>query len=152
MWRNLSSPRSHRFENSFEFELRLLLIQTPPGGMSDAIDDARRGNEGLARNAAVIKAVASHFISFNKRDTSAKSGCAGGGYESSSAATDNNDIIEALRSWHDRCPVMSSRLRSPSLVMSSREGELFRLSESISKRLGRDWNTNLPSRLNAQKA
>jgi hypothetical protein len=70
--------------------------------MSDAIDHTSGGNQGLAWDATVVKAVASHFISFNKRDTSAKSGCAGGGYESSSAAADNNDIIEAFRAWHER--------------------------------------------------
>src|ERR1700751_275118 len=102
MWRNLTPPRPHGFENILKFEPRLLLSQAPSGGVTDAIDQACRSYECLTRNAAVIKAVASHLISFDECNPPAKCRCTGGGYQPGSASADHNYIIwgETFRFAH----------------------------------------------------
>jgi hypothetical protein len=106
-----------------------LLFQAPSGGVTDAIDQACRSNERLTRNAAVIKAVASHLISFDECNPPAKCRCTGGGYQPGCAGADHNYIVwaETFRFAHSEqfVTTTSNAPRNPNTFKRSWRPVLF---------------------------
>jgi hypothetical protein len=77
----------HRHAGGIE---RLKAGAAHPGG------GARRGDERLARDAAVVQAVAPHQVALHEGDAPPQAGRSGRGHEARGAAPDDHDVVDPL--------------------------------------------------------